>query len=603
MLNYRFALALAFIVGPLPASALDHFRLDDASALISSNPQDVTAGQGGEDNHDQISELGGRQPNALLSLPGFLPHSQCQATLSLENFLPNPNGWASWLLSHSTSPSIVVPTVTANAVTAPDGSLTAASVALPTVTGANGYSFIDESIGSTTIAGQFPYTYTIWAQSPASNAANGTAYIFELAGSLTNAYYIRTPIPNDGRWHQLTVQQPGSYAASGSTAYFGVGIDLRATSGFGGVNGMAASTGPITVNVWRAQVFGGYHGELYPYQSGSGSANNVVVPCPSSISWRNFSRLSPLATNPGITWGGTIGGSASTSVANPVGQGLLVNGTYYSVGPYSTTANGQFAIWQHLAQWVSNDAVNWTLSGATQPVVDFTTNTVLGSFLLHSVYIPGGCTVSATPYAYCFAFSAADNNSTATAQAVYVAYSNTITGPYTVYGSPTPVVATSGGPSGTNSPTLPSIIQDGSTNYMYLAENNQSGTFMNIYTCPTSGDQVTCWTFAGRAMQPATTADWDYGASNFVLDPWVIKNKCGFYEYFYTVGVSSYAYQVIGYQIGASPLGPWFKYPGAIIPKSSALYVEFGGHSSLFRIYIGCVRQWSVHRLLDWFPQ
>ena len=58
----------------------------------------------------------------------------------------------------------------------------------------------------------------------------------------------------------------------------------------------------------------------------------------------------------------------------------------------------------------------------------------------------------------------------------------------------------------------------------------------------------------------------------------MIRNSCGFYEYYYTIfsnaGVPQSAgkTQSIGYAVSNSPLGPWWKFTGPIIPGTSNLY-------------------------------
>jgi hypothetical protein len=112
-------------------------------------------------------------------------------------------------------------------------------------------------------------------------------------------------------------------------------------------------------------------------------------------------------------------------------------------------------------------------------------------------------------------------------------------------------------------PFLPSLITVGSTAYMYVAANADSGTTILVFTSPVSGNGST-WTFAGTALAAPVSGDWDFG-SIFVIDPFVYVNKQGFYEMGFTSNVLG---QKMGYAIASNPLGPFVR---SQIPLSTVL--------------------------------
>jgi hypothetical protein len=76
------------------------------------------------------------------------------------------------------------------------------------------------------------------------------------------------------------------------------------------------------------------------------------------------------------------------------------------------------------------------------------------------------------------------------------------------------------------------------TNYIYTSNNGDNGTFTTVWSTPanpaTAGAGVLTWVgFNGlNSFGSALAGDFDYGAGP--VDSNVIKNSCGFYEYFYT---------------------------------------------------------------------
>jgi hypothetical protein len=171
---------------------------------------------------------------------------------------------------------------------------------------------------------------------------------------------------------------------------------------------------------------------------------------------------------------------------------------------------------------------------------------------------------------------------------VYLNYSATIDGTYSVYGgssTPTAVIPVNSGVySVLNEPSLPSVITDGTLDYVYASVGNNGGLNTTLYTAPAGvGIPTTFWS---TALQNASTADWDYGNGSDIhpIDSKVVRDRCGIYNMWYTAYKSdgnfpgTSVYQEIGYAVSNSPYGSWWKYTGPFIPATSSLY---GGISAI----------------------
>jgi hypothetical protein len=139
---------------------------------------------------------------------------------------------------------------------------------------------------------------------------------------------------------------------------------------------------------------------------------------------------------------------------------------------------------------------------------------------------------------------------------------------YTAYngGTPTALIgpAALAGATTTASPGVESIADYNGVHYMPTGWNNfNGGNFNDFWTSPTTGNGAgVTWTLGGT-FQGSTATDWDYSAIG-IYDNWLIKNSCGFYEFFYTAGIAG-GKQYEGYSVASSPLGPMFKLPHPVI--------------------------------------
>lgn len=607
---------------------------------------------------------------------GWLPTTSSE--FSVKNNITNSNTFTNWTQAENTSAI----TVTAGA-TDPLGGTTATAVTIPTVSGTGKFAVIDLT---TTGLAQYPLQFVFWAQ-VTSGSTNGTLY----ATMSVSTSFVRTAIPADGAWHKIVVDVPVHTFTSGNPAPQ-IGVNLVDTS-------QSATTGPITVNLWQAAIV---NENMGPYISESNvtnlttttslAAGVLTLPLPSGVAFRDFSGLTPSASNPIISEN-TSNPYESGGVSNPyVENGIQFGGKYW--GFSNATSSATHGDWMSYALWSSTDGIHWTedttnapylqtfgsqfseptiFAGGTgydtgtiasgtltwtgancpvNPVLNATTNgsgviasatlasgscaiwptssattwtpggglaagsgvkftfaSVRGTgtisyWQLHPAWLPYGCNVSGTAYSFCVLLSGREPG-TSTPQ-VYLAYSTTVDGVYTVYGcpsgtcaAPTPVIPATnppGAPGGVTSNELVTVVNIGGstgTNYIFtnnLAEaaNNSTMEWSTPANSRTSGAGTTI-TWLDTAL-PVTVSgvDWDYNAN--YEDSQVFLNSCGFYEYFYTafaanIGGSGIS-QVIGYAVSNSLSGPWWKFTGQIIPSNSSMYggTGFIGDSSILDI-------------------
>ena len=130
------------------------------------------------------------------------------------------------------------PTVTANQVAAPDGTLTAARVVYPAVSAGGAFSLVYEQFGVTAA----PYAFSVWLR---GNVGGEQVYI----GSNGAVYYSAARITLTTAWQRFVLVTPALTAASW---FFDVGTDLR--------DGSQASTPAQTIYAWGAQVEAGAFG-------------------------------------------------------------------------------------------------------------------------------------------------------------------------------------------------------------------------------------------------------------------------------------------------------------------------------------------------------
>jgi hypothetical protein len=137
---------------------------------------------------------------------------------------------ASWTASSTTT----LPVRVANAITAPDGTLTAASIAFPAVSGAGQACVITPIQLSGTVA---PYVYSVWLRGTV-----GGERVY-LNTTLDAVLYYRTQAVLTTAWQRFILITPNLTAV---TWYFQLGADLRDAG--------QTATSAQTVYVWGAQV-------------------------------------------------------------------------------------------------------------------------------------------------------------------------------------------------------------------------------------------------------------------------------------------------------------------------------------------------------------
>ena len=302
------------------------------------------------------------------------------------------------------------------------------------------------------------------------------------------------------------------------------------------------------------------------------------------VSGSNFAK--PTINAAGSGYGASATGTLTwTGTGCPVNPVLAVTTTAGGATTTVSRTSGSCTTWPTTSSWTAGGGLS-AGSGAT-----FTWTSVRGTgtilfYELHAAWLPYGCNISGTAYPFCILYSAALN--TTGEAAVYLAYSNTVDGAYTVYGgssTPTAIIAHTGqsGAPGIGNPYLVSVVNYGGVNgvnYIYTAFNNSTpataGLYTNVWTTPATGTGAgTSITFHNTALPlQVSGVDWDYGAQ--YLDNYVVTNGCGVYAYFYTAYVANVAgtsvSQVIGYAVSNSLEGPWWKWSSYIIPASSSLY-------------------------------
>jgi hypothetical protein len=306
-----------------------------------------------------------------------------------------------------------------------------------------------------------------------------------------------------------------------------------------------------------------------------------------------------------ISSGGTMKYTGTGCPSPPV-----LNATTNSSGGIATVTfvSGQC----NFGSWPTGSNKNWspggTLSLGSGAALNITSTPGTGTspnapaqWQLHPAWLPYGCHDGTKPHPFCIVFSARATNNHAT---IYLAYSDTIDGVYTIRGctrgacvNPTPLLtqtsiqgAPIGAPAGWNPigaqyNSLASVLNIGGEdgkNYIFVSNNEEAGNATFMWSTPANPSNTSsgnALTWAGLALPPHnSTADWDYGTG--YEDNQVFLNKCGFYEYIYTIYganvVGTTKGQVAGYAVAQrmpdETPGPWFKYTAPIVPVTSPAY-------------------------------
>ena len=138
---------------------------------------------------------------------------------------------AVWLRQSFSGP--VVPTAVANQVVAPDGTLTAAQITYPAVSGVNAISSMQQGIAATASV----YTYSMWLR----GSVGGERVYLQITPNGSTWYSV--PAVLTTTWQRFSVT---SSALIAGTCYFVVGTDLRDPA--------AAATPAQTIYAWGGQV-------------------------------------------------------------------------------------------------------------------------------------------------------------------------------------------------------------------------------------------------------------------------------------------------------------------------------------------------------------
>ena len=274
-------------------------------------------------------------------------------------------------------------------------------------------------------------------------------------------------------------------------------------------------------------------------------------------------------THPFINSGGFAWNSAGITTLYPR-PWTLVAGTYYAMGSGTTQVSGQ--VWKSVGLYTSTKPLTgWTVPATA--IISAVANTWIDHYLLHSVFAPAGCSQGN----FCVFLSAMNN---ASGDTIGLFSASTITGPYTAY-SGNPVLSNVAQCNGVGLPMLPSIVQIGTTYYMYTALHDNTGTFLVYWTSP-ANDGVN-WTCRGPMFRTVNSTDWDFTNFGGIIDPHVWLNSHGFYEMFYTAEHGSPVGQNVGYMI--SPNGTtWYKYTlnAVITPGTFCDGLAFVGDANEF---------------------
>ncbi|WP_043331766.1 phage head spike fiber domain-containing protein [Methylosinus sp. LW4] len=294
---------------------------------------------------------------------------------------------------------------------------------------------------------------------------------------------------------------------------------------------------------------------------------NPIWPTTASVPpFRDFGNFSPYASNP-ITAANT-GAYNSNGVGNPYArENAKIGSTYFALTQAAPSSANN---WINLALYTStNPPLSWT-PAASNPAITHSAGQWDDNYLLHPDIIPSP-QGDGTLWAYYSACSSA--GPTTGAWGIGLIKSSADGQTWTKYGL---VI----GPSANASnPGLPTVIKIGSTYYLYCCDNGNVSTKIVYFTSP---DGVT-WTYGGVALGAPSANQWDRYRSG-IIDPWISKNKHGFYEMTYSAifGFTEHASgQEIGYAVSADGVN-WTYYNNGPLFYGHGIY--YTGNVSLFEV-------------------
>jgi hypothetical protein len=216
------------------------------------------------------------------------------------------------------------PAVTANQTTAPDGTLTAARLVSPAVSGAGAYSILFQSFAGTAA----PYSYSTWLK---GSAGGEQLYLCTTDNTL---HYTAPRITLTTAWQRFTFVTPTLSAAGW---YFVLGTDLR--------DGGQTSTSAQTIYAWGAQAEQGAFATSYipTISVVTRAQDNCVISGANTVGWfvspggSWFAEFFPYSDGAGSNKRivGVVAGGAAIMFVNPAS----ITGQYDGVAVENPTGN------------------------------------------------------------------------------------------------------------------------------------------------------------------------------------------------------------------------------------------------------------------------
>jgi len=468
--------------------------------------------------------------------PGFL--ATCSTVANINNFLLQTSTFSTSNWTTAATGSGTAPTLTANAAVAPDSTTTAARLALSAIPSGTGSS--STVYQGATVDGNF-LSGAVWMR----GEAGGEKVVLAVTPDGTNFTY--TWVTLTTTWQQVSVN---NWQGNAGTMYFEIGVDQRVPTA-------AGSYPAATIDIWHPQInYGPDAAVPYLASTTTAASGTATLNCPASLAFRDFSTLTYNATagpsGNGHVWPQNTGAYNSGGVSNPYFYtGAKIGSTYYALANSTTSAdhNG----WHTQILYSGDGMYSWTDAGLGNPVITGTAGTWNDHYLLHGSMAPS-CSLAT----WCYYYSAMTS---ASVSSIGVATSSDLVH-WTQYSGNPVITATQNGSA--NDPSLPSIVQVGSTLHMCSSQGDNFGMYLVRWQAPTSNTAT--WTWGGQLLGHRS-GDWDDTVAG-MIDCFWFQNSHGFYEIFYTALFSSS--QKIGYAVAQCPTCRVFKRQDAPIITSAS---------------------------------
>jgi predicted GH43/DUF377 family glycosyl hydrolase len=262
-----------------------------------------------------------------------------------------------------------------------------------------------------------------------------------------------------------------------------------------------------------------------------------------NLTLRDFSGITRYVGNPTIEHG--LNAYNAFGVSTPFfNLEMKIGDTYYAIVQGTPT---NWTTFDHLLVYSTTDLINWTYVGLAF------SKGAGGAWDDAYIVHPSIIKIGDTWYMY---YSAQGTDSE-----IGLATSTDLIN-WTKY-APNPVYSGNGG----TGAYAPSVIKIGSTYYMYYWNNGTTSATTKIEYA-TSPDGIT-WTYGGVALPGPVAGEWDYFSGDGInIDPWVIKNKNGYYEMAFTA-TNVEADQDLGYAISRDGI-KWIKCSSAILDATGS---------------------------------